>query len=126
VIKKNKRAIFICLLFFAAYTTLALIKHAHYLSGYDLAIADQVVWKYSQLKAPITTIQSYTFTSLLTDHVEIIYLFLAPFYWLYNNPATLLVLQALFVSFSGLPVYLLAKQKKATHDCQFSITRLLS
>lgn len=110
--RKNKIAIFICFLFFVAYTTLALVKHYHFLSGYDLAIVDQAVWKYSQFKVPITTIHSYAFTSLLADHVEIIYILLAPFYWIYNNSVTLIVLQTLFVSFSGIPVYLLARNRK--------------
>src|SRR5438093_1498946 len=45
----------ICFVFFIAYLTISLVKHNHYLSGYDLAVVDQVVWKYSQFKAPITT-----------------------------------------------------------------------
>ena len=112
VLKKNKIAIFICLLFFLAYSTLALNKHAHFLSGYDLAIVDQIVWKYSQFKLPITTVHSYASTSLLTDHLEIIYILLAPFYWIFNYAVTLIILESLLVSLSGMPIFLLAKHKK--------------
>lgn len=102
---------FICALFFIAYTILVLVKHFHFLSGYDLAIADQIVWKYSQFKAPITTVQSFAFTSLLTDHVEIIYILLAPFYWIYNSVITLVVLQVIAIICSGYAIFLLAKTK---------------
>jgi len=113
VLKRNKNAFIICLLFFIAYSILSIVRHAHYGSyGFDLGIADQVVWEYSHFLAPITTIQSYPFTSILTDHVEFIYILLAPFYWFYSSPITLLFLQAFLVSFSGIPIYLLAKKKK--------------
>jgi uncharacterized membrane protein len=106
----------ICFFFFTLYTTLSIVRHLHYGSfGFDLGIADQIVWLYSRFKAPITTIQFYTFTSLLTDHLEFIYILLAPFYWLYNSVITLLIIQAFFVSFSGIPIYLLAKRKNIDH-----------
>lgn len=102
----------ICLLFFIAYSLLSIIRHLHFESyGFDLGIVDQIVWKYSELSAPITTIQFYPFTSLLTDHVELIYLLLAPFYWVFSSPITLLILQCGLIAISGLPVFWLAKKK---------------
>lgn len=102
----------ICFIFFIAYSLLSVIRHVHFGSfGFDLGIVDQIVWKYSQLKAPITTVQFYPFTSLLTDHVELIYIILSPAYWLFPSPISLLILQAGFIAFSGLPVYWLAKRK---------------
>lgn len=103
----------ICFLFFVAYMVLSTIRHAHYQSfGFDLGVVDQVVWKYSTLQWPITTVHHFAFTSLLTDHVEFIFILLAPFYWIYNSAYTLLVLQALFVAFSGIPIFLLARRYK--------------
>jgi uncharacterized membrane protein len=112
VIKKNKSVIVICLLFFFAYATLSVIRHLHFGSfGFDLGISDQIVWKYSQLQAPITTVQAYPFTSIFTDHIEFIYILIAPFYWLFNNALTLLLLQSFIVTTSAIPIYLLAKKK---------------
>lgn len=105
-------ALFICLLFFAAYSTLSVVRHNHFGSGYDLAIADQVVWEYSRFQAPITTVQSYSFSSLLTDHVEIIYAIISPFYWIWSDARMLLLLQAFLITFSGVPIFLLAKKRK--------------
>jgi len=112
MLKKNKIAFFLCLLFFLAYSTLSVVRHNHFGSfGFDLGISDQIVWKYSQFQLPITTVQSYPFTSIFTDHIEFIYVLLSPFYWIFNSPLTLLLLQTFMVSFSGIPIYLLAKKR---------------
>lgn len=102
----------ICFLFFVGYSLLSVIRHLHFGSfGFDLGIVDQIVWKYSHFKSPITTIQFYPFTSLLSDHVEFIWIVIAPFYWLFSSPITLLLLQTGLVALSGLPVFWLAKRK---------------
>jgi uncharacterized membrane protein len=101
---------------------LSVVRHLHFGSyGFDLGIADQIVWKYSQFKSPITTIQFFPFTSLLSDHVELIYILLSPFYWIFNSPITLLVLQAAFVGLSGIPVFWLARDKGARYSVSIAI-----
>lgn len=112
---KNKEYILpllIAVVFFGLYSTLALVKHAHFLSGYDLAVSDQGIWKYSQFQAPITTIHTYYDTSILEDHVELIFIFLVPFYWVYNNTKTFLILQVFIICSAIFPVYFLAREKK--------------
>jgi uncharacterized membrane protein len=105
-----------------AYATLSLVRHAHYGSfGFDLGIADQVIWEYSTFHAPITTIDHVPFISELFVHLEFIYILVAPFYWLYNSVATLIVLQAFMVSFSGIPIYLLARKYKLSTSLCFAI-----
>jgi len=103
----------ICILFFIAYSTLSIVRHNHYQSfGFDLGINDQVVWQYSKLHVPITTIDHIVFNSKLNVHIELIYALIAPFYWIWSNPLTLLILQAAVVCFSGIAIYLLAKRYK--------------
>ncbi|HVZ12326.1 MAG TPA: DUF2079 domain-containing protein [Patescibacteria group bacterium] len=104
--------ILICLIFFVLYCTLATIKHAHFISGYDLAVVDQAIWKYSQFKTPIATIHSYFDTPIYFDHLEPIFIILSPLYWINPNTYTLITLQVLAVIASGYAVYLLAKDKK--------------
>lgn len=100
-------------IFFVAYTTLSVVRHLHFGSfGFDLGISDQIVWQYSQFKQPLLSLIAYAYTPVLTDHFEPIYIVLAPFYWLYSSPITLLILQSALLCFSAIPVYLLAKQKK--------------
>ena len=103
----------ICAIFFIAYSTLSIVKHNHYQSyGFDLGITDQIVWEYSKFEPPITTVHYYPYTSILTDHVEFIYAPLSLFYWIWNDPRMLLLLQAATICFAGVPLYLLALNKK--------------
>lgn len=115
--KKNRLIILlpyiICVIFFILYSTLSIIRHNHFGSyGFDLGISDQIVWKYSQFKFPTTTVYYNPFVSIFIDHIEIIYLLLAPFYWIWSDAKMLLLLQAFFISFSALPIFLLCKTKK--------------
>lgn len=103
----------ICLVFFIAYSTLSIVRHTHYQSyGFDLGINDHITWEYSRLHPPTTTIDHVPFTSKLDVHVEIVYALLSPFYWIWSDARTLLLLQAGIVSFSSLAVYFLAKTYK--------------
>ncbi len=112
----------ICTIFFIAYTTLSIVRHQHYQSfGYDLGINDQVVWEYSQFKAPITTIDHAPLTSKLDVHIEVVYAILSPFYWAWSDARMLLILQAGFVSFSGIAIYYLAKHYKLHPWLQYAL-----
>lgn len=103
----------ICLLFFFAYSIISVVRHLHFGSyGFDMGITDQMVWNWSNFRIPINTIYQHPFTSAFTDHIEFIYPLIAPIYKLFSSPLTLVVLQAFVVTFSGIPVYLLAKNKK--------------
>jgi uncharacterized membrane protein len=125
VVKKNKTALLICLLFFAAYSILSVVRHAHYGSyGFDLGIADQIVWEYSRFQAPVTTIDHIPFIPELFVHLEFIYILLAPFYWIFSNVNTLLILQAFAVAVSGLPIFYIARKHKLNKF--LSVTLLIS
>lgn len=104
--------ILICFIFFAAYSTIGVVRQMHFLSGYDLAIVDQATWNYSHFRLAITTNQTYAFTPLLWDHVEIIFILLSPLYWIFNSVYTLIILQALAITSSGFAVWLLAQKYK--------------
>src|SRR3712207_1280050 len=102
----------LCSLFFIAYVILSLVKHNHFLSGYDLAVSDQGIWLMSKFKNPISTPHAYPFTSLFSDHVELIYALISPIYWIFDDVRILIAIQAFIISFSAIPIYLLAKKKK--------------
>lgn len=101
----------ICFLFFVLYATLSIVRHNHYLSAYDLSVVDQIMWKYSKFRLPVTTVHAYSHTLIFTDHIELIYLLLSPLYWVWNDVRALLAAQAFFISFSAIPVFLLARKK---------------
>lgn len=101
--------ILIVFAFFIAYSTLSIVRHNNYNSfGYDLGINDQVVWKYSQFKAPISTVGPRPTETKLATHVELVYALISPFYWIWSSRQMLLILEAFFICFSGLAIYLLA------------------
>jgi len=108
-------------LFFILYATLSLVRHNHFLSVYDLSVVDQIMWKYSRFLQPTTTIHAYTNTLIFTDHIEFIYLFLSPLYWVWNDVRMLILAQAFFISFSVVPIYLLATEKKLQSFLKFSL-----
>ncbi len=110
--KTDYLALLICLLFLGAYLTLALVKHAHFGTGYDLSVDNQIVWEYSKFLPPIMTVHAYAFTPVFYDHVEFVYALLAPFYWILPDARMLIILQVLAIILSGIPIYLLSKKYK--------------
>lgn len=85
----------------------------HYNSfGYDLGINNQVVWRYSNFQLPFATSGPLPYETKLSTHVELIFLLISPFYWIWESARMLLILEAGFVCFSGIAVYLLAKKRK--------------
>lgn len=103
-------AVFIIIIFFASYLTLAFGKHHSFQTGFDLAFANQAVYKYSHLTEPVITLHSYYDSSILQDHVEIIYILLAPLYRIFPSAYLLLFLQCLAICVSGYAVYMIAKK----------------
>lgn len=105
-------AIFICLLFFVAYSTLSIVRHNHYQSfGYDLGINDQVVWRYAHFQAPVTTIDPFPNKTKLVEHIELVYALIAPFYWIWDTRKMLLLVEAFAICASVIPIYLLARKR---------------
>lgn len=114
-------AISVCLLFFIAYLILGFIKHLHFETGYDLAISNQLVYEYSRFHLATPTVSNYSFVPGLWDHFELIYIFLSPFYWIFSNSETLILLQSLFIGLSGIPVFLLAQKHKLNNVVCYAI-----
>lgn len=113
----------ICLLFFIAYSTLCIVRHNNYQSfGYDMGINDQVVWKYSTLQAPISTIDPLPNQSKLATHVELIYALISPFYWIWSSRKMLILVRTAWFCLSGVAVYLLARKKKVNQPVSLSLT----
>lgn len=111
----------ICFVFFLLYSTLSIIKHNHYLSGYDLSIMDHGIWQYSQFKIPISTSHVYFDKPILYDHIELIFMLIAPLFWVINSVKVLLFLQTLAVTSSGIAVYLIARKRKVNIFTSFCI-----
>ena len=53
--------------------------------------------------------------SRLAMHVEPIYFLLAPIYWLWQQPETILILQTVILALGALPVFWLARDRLGSH-----------
>ncbi len=115
-------AILVCFLFFLAYSVLAVVRHNHFQSfGYDLGINDQTIWRYSRFEAPVTTIAPFPDKPKLYEHVELVYMLISPIYWIWDTRKMLLIFRALFVCAGGIPIYLLARNRKLSFLHSFAI-----
>ncbi|WP_441250614.1 DUF2079 domain-containing protein [Kitasatospora sp. McL0602] len=78
------------------------------IGGFDLSIFDQGVRGYAHFGLPISEVKSYHHEfppgfSLLGDHFSPVLALLAPLYWLWNDPRTLMLGQALLFA-AGVPL----------------------
>ncbi|MDP2638060.1 MAG: DUF2079 domain-containing protein [Candidatus Levybacteria bacterium] len=103
--KKTSILFFIGILFFAiAYSALSLLRHSHFQSGgFDLGIYDQSVWQYSNFLYPFSSIKEKL---VLGDHLALTLPLISPLYWIWDDVRTLLVFQALWISFSSVAIFL--------------------
>lgn len=91
------------------YGLYGLFRHWRLGSGaYDLAIFDQAVWHLSRFEAPASTISG--FENIWGDHFSPVLALLAPLYWIWPGPESLIVAQALLLAASAVPVYFLARE----------------
>ncbi|MGI8630001.1 MAG: DUF2079 domain-containing protein [Solirubrobacteraceae bacterium] len=86
----------------------SIIRFVHLQSGLDLALFDQAVWHYSRFEAPFSSIKGF---NLLGDHFHPLVAVLAPLYWVWSDPRTLLIAQSLLVAASIVPVFLFARPR---------------
>lgn len=83
---------------------------------YDLVIFDQAVRSYSHFHLPVSLVAGVhrgfgTDFSLLGDHFSPILALLAPLYWIYSGPQTLLVAQAVLFAAAVPPLWVLARRE---------------
>jgi len=109
VYKKYLPITLVVIFFTFVFSFHSIIKHLLFNSNaLDLGIYTQVSYLYSQGLAPLSSIRHM---NLLGDHFEVILLLISPIYKLFPFPETLLIVQAIFVALSSIPIYLIAKDK---------------
>ncbi|MFF2078461.1 DUF2079 domain-containing protein [Kitasatospora sp. NPDC058162] len=96
---------------FAVYTTLSVRIHERMLSNsYDLGIFEQVVRSYADGHLPVSELKAPGFP-VLGDHFSPVLALVAPFYWVWRTPVTLLVAQAALVTVGMLPLVFWARRR---------------
>ena len=92
--------------------TLRLVFHLYdtmsFQAGGDLAIFDQAAWLISQGKTPFVSVRG---VHILSDHFSAIIYLLAPFYWIWDSPKLLLLMQTLALAVGAVSVSALARER---------------
>lgn len=95
--------------YFALFNTLSVMRYSNYRApGIDIAIFNQVLWKMSHFKAPVSTIRGM---NIFGDHMETILFLLVPFYWIKGSVYAILTLQTLALALGALALYLIARDR---------------
>ncbi len=79
-------------------------------AGFDLGIFDQAVRAYSHFAAPLVALKGPSY-NILGDHFHPILALAAPLYWIWDDPRTLLLLQAALLALSIPVVYRFAARR---------------
>ncbi len=108
----NKRASLILWLavigYFVVFSLTAVFKYCHFgYNGLDLAIYNQVFFNSLNGQLFHFTIHPHSY---LGDHFELFIILLLPFYYLFQHPLSLLILQSLALALSAWPLFLIAKK----------------
>lgn len=107
-------------LFIFIFSARSLYRHFSFdTHAFDLGIYTQATYLFSQGLNPFSTLIN---RNIIGDHFGVILLLLSPIYKLFPSPVTLLIIQAIFVSLSSIPIYLIAKDKLKSNLLSFLIT----
>jgi uncharacterized membrane protein len=100
----------------AGYSAFALARYYTFQTGsYDLVIFDQAVRSYAHFRPGISIIKGLhngfgPHFSVLGDHWSPILVVLAPLYWVFNGPQTLLVAQAVLFALAIPPLWMYTRR----------------
>ena len=87
-----------------------IVKHSFFLStGWDLGIFNQTFWSTIHGRFFHYTVEPWLGETFFATHFSPILIFLIPFYAIYPQPETLLVLQSLIIALGAVPLYHLAR-----------------
>ena len=97
------------LFYIGFFSYLSVVRYqAFYASYYDMGIMDQTVYntfkgRFLQLTDP----EGLTNINRMTIHTDLFLALLAPFYYIYSGPETLLIIQTIIIAFGAWGLYLL-------------------
>jgi len=86
------------------------LHEAHRTHKADLGQIDLAIWNTAHGRF-VQEIRDDQVSTRLTDHVEPIFLLVAPVFWLWDDVRALLILQAVALALGAWPIYLLARRK---------------
>lgn len=113
-------AVLLAIIFLLLYSNFSVYKHLTFnSSALDLGIYTQISYLYRESFLPYSTI---IHTVLLADHFGPIMFLFSPIYKIFPSAETLLIIQAAFVAFSSIPIFLIAQDKIKNIIISFLLT----
>jgi uncharacterized membrane protein len=99
-------------LYIAYFSWFTILRHTNlYSHYYDLGIMDQTVYNTFHGKfLELTNTTTFDQVKRMSIHNDIFLAFLAPFYFFFEGPQTLLVIQTIILAIGAIPIYLLSKK----------------
>lgn len=99
-------AVIYYIIVFSAYTIL--LQETFWTQAFDSGIDDQGLWLLSRFITPFVTVRGL---NLFGDSVTFYHLFIAPFFWIWNNINILYIIQTVFIALGAIPLFLYAKER---------------
>lgn len=117
---RNYLVIILIVLFFIIYSIHSIARHLTLQTqAFDMGIYSQTFWLWHSGEQPFSTLNK---NHIFANHFEPALLLLLPIYNLFPSSITLLMIQALFVSLSALPIYLLCIRKLSSRISALVLT----
>lgn len=106
--KLSKIALSVIVLFSLAFLIYEILGYFNFnFAMYDLGLYNRHMWSLVRFDFSANPIRGF---NLLGDHSHFILFLFIPIYALFQTPLTLVIIQALAIGISGLPIYLIAKK----------------
>jgi len=114
ILKKYKHEIILGILiciYIGYFTIASFLRYDNFYAGrYDLGNMDQTVWNTINGRIFQTSNDDGAIISRLSFHADFMLILLSPFYLLWSNPKTLLLIQAVVLGLGAVFVFLIAKE----------------
>lgn len=88
--------------------------------AYDLGVYDQVIWNTAQGR--LFQNSFWGASNFLGVHASIIWLYIAPIYWIWSDPKALLILQSFWIVLGALPLFLLTRDVTKSNVSAFALS----
>ncbi|MFH0749808.1 MAG: DUF2079 domain-containing protein [Candidatus Gottesmanbacteria bacterium] len=106
------------------YSTLSILRHNHFQSGaFDLGLYDQAVWKFGHLLGPYNTVKDRI---IFGDHFVLTLPIFGILFYLWDNVRILLIVQAIAIATSVIPIFLIARKRLESSFSAFCVAIIYS
>ena len=108
---KNRSVYFILLFFGIIFSSVSLVNHYNFRTyAYDLGIYNNAIYDYAHFRWNDCMLMQPQFKNILSDHFNLLIIFISPLYWIFGS-YTLLVVQIAAILFGGYGIFLFFRSR---------------